>query len=183
MAGEQGKRPQLDLAYLWVRANIITTVLIVFILLSLAIHAVTLWSLWRVRDITARQLDISVNRLAEVREQKVRYSFPVDQTFAIDTTIAISETVTVPLNLSVPISETVTLPINTGFGTFDIDVPLNLSVPISDTVEIPINKQIPFKSDIPIKMDFPVDIDLSGPPLGDILQQFEDALRELRDIL
>jgi type II secretory pathway pseudopilin PulG len=159
---------------------VITTVLIVFILLSLALHAATIGALLRVRSTINRQLDLSATQLAQVRQQKVRYNFPIDQTFPIDTTIAISETVDVPLTIQVPINQTISLPIETPAGTFNFDVPLNLTVPVSDTVSIPINKQIPFKTDIPIRTEIPIDIDLSEPPLGDILQQFEDALQELR---
>ena len=152
-------RGAITVARIWVRENVITTVLLIFILLSLVIHALTITTLLRVRSITNRQLDISAAQLAQVRQQSVRYNFPVDQTFTIDTTVTVSDTPA---------------------GTFNIDVPLNLNVPISDTVVIPINKQLPFKADIPIRTEIPIDIDLREPPLGDILQQFEDALRQLR---
>ncbi len=179
-----GRRSQrLTLARVWMRENVIVTVLSIFILLSLLLHALTLGALIRVRGIVQRQLDISAEQMATVRQQKIRYNFPVDQTFTIDTTIAISETVIVPLSIEVPISETVTLPIDTPFGQVPISVPLNLSVPISDTVEVPINKDIPFRTDIPIKTKIPIDISLSEPPLGDILRQFEEALQDLRDRL
>ena len=146
----------VTLMRVWVRENIITTVLIIFILVSLVLHAVTIGALMRVRGIVNRQLDLSVTQLEQVRQQKIRYNFPIDQTFRIDTTVAISETV---------------------------NVPLNLSVPISDTVAIPIRRDIPFQTDVPIKTDIPIDINLQDPPLGDVLRKFEDALRELRDLL
>lgn len=174
------QRSPVTVTRVWVRSNIITTVLIVFIVLSLLLHAITIGALLRVRSITNRQLDLSANQLAQVRQQKVQYAFPIDQTFAINTTVTISDTVSVPLNIQVPIKQTITLPVQTDFGTFNFDVPLDLTVPVSETVAIPINKQIPFNTDIPIKTDIPIDLDLSAEPLGPILQQFEDALRELR---
>lgn len=180
MAREQRDRQPLNPAFIWMRENVITTVLAVFIVLSLLLHVLTLGALFRVREITARQLDLSSTRLAEVRQQKIRYDFPVDQTFPISTTFPISETVSVPIRINVPISRTITVPIDTVAGTFNFDVPLNFTVPVSDTVDVPIRKQIPFRMDIPIKTQFPVDIDLSEPPLGDVLKQFEDALRKLR---
>lgn len=179
----RGQQHPLTLARVWVRGNVITTVLIVFILLSLLLHAATIGALLRVRSITNRQLELSASELARVRQQKVSYNFPIDQSFPIDTTVTISETISVPLNISVPINETVRIPLDTPAGTFDFDVPLNLTIPVSETVEIPINKQIPFNTEVPIRTEIPIDIDLSQPPLGDILQQFEDALRDLRDRL
>jgi hypothetical protein len=168
---------------LWIRENVISTVLAIFLVVSLGLHAFTFISLLRVRNTINRQLDISANQMAQVRQQKVRYVFPVDQTFTIDTTVPISETVEVPLNLTVPISETVQIPIETPLGIVPLEVPINLTVPITETVTVPINKQIPFRTDIPVQTDIPVDLDLNGPPIGPILRQFEDALRELRDNL
>lgn len=173
-------RNALTLTRLWIRGNIITTVLIAFILLSLLLHALTIGALLRVRGITNRQLEISEQQLAQLRQQKATVNFPIDQTFAIDTTVTVSDTVTVPLNLNVPIKDTITIPIDTGFGTFPIDVPLDLTVPVSETVTIPINKQIPFKTDIPINTDIQINLDLSEEPLGPLLEQFEKALRDLR---
>jgi hypothetical protein len=177
------RRTPITNARLWVRSNIITTVLIIFIVLSLMIHAVTLGALWRVRSVIQRQLDLSTEQLAQVRTQKVPYTFPIDQTFTIDTTVTISDTVLVPIVLSVPIKQTVTLPLDTGFGEIPITVPLDITVPISDTIAVPINKQLPFRADIPIRTDIPIEIDLSSAPLGDILQQFIDAIQDLRNHL
>lgn len=183
MAAERREQASITLARVWMRENIITTVLIIFLVLSLLLHALTIGALMRVRGIINQQLDLSVTQMAQVRQQKIRYTFPVDQTFAIDTTVAISDTVTVPIRITVPIKQTVTLPVQTALGTFNVDVPLDFTVPVSDTVQVPINKQIPLKTNIPIKTDIPVDLNLNEPPLGDILKQFEDALRALRNRL
>lgn len=183
MTDQQPKRNALSLARVWVRSNIITTVLSIFIVLSLLINALTIGALLRVRGIINNQLEVSLAQLAELRQQKIRYNFPVDQTFTVDTTVTIDETVTVPLNISVPISQTISVPIDTPVGQVPIEVPLNLTVPVSDTVEVPLTKDIPFKAEIPIRTDIPVDLDLSAPPLGDVLKQFEDALRDLHNRL
>lgn len=172
---------RLSLARVWVRSNVITTVLIVFILLSLALHALTIGQLLRVRRTTHEQLRVSANELARVRQQRVRFDFPINETFRVDTTVAISETIAVPIDITVPISETIRLPIDTPVGVIDFDVPLNLEVPISDTVAIPIQREIPFQADIPVQTDLPIDIDLNESPLGAILQQFEESLRQLSE--
>ena len=177
---DQQERPKgVSLVRLWVRSNIMTTVLIIFILLSLLLHAITIGALLRVRGVINSQLELSLQQLAELRQQKIRYTFPVDQTVSIDTTVAISETVRVPINITVPISQTVSVPV----GPVNFDVPLDFTVPVNDTVDIPINKQIPFQADVPIKVDIPVDLDLGASPLGDVIQQFEDALRDLHNRL
>jgi hypothetical protein len=176
-------RDSLSLMRVWVRSNIITTVLIIFILLSLLIHALTIGALLRVRGIINYQLDVNTQQLAQLRQQKIRYNFPVDQTFTVDTTVTVDETVTVPLSITVPISQTIVVPIDTPVGPLNVDVPLNFSVPVSDTVDVPLTKDIPFRADIPIQTDIPIDLDLSAAPLGDILKQLEDALRDLQNRL
>jgi|GEM_PF-6906978 len=177
------RRPPITLARIWVRNNIITTVLIIFIIMSLLIHALTIGALFRVRQIVTSQLEISAQELSQVRQQEVRYNFPVDQTFTIDTTVTISETVTVPLSITVPIKQTIKLPIDTPVGPLEFDVPLDFTVPVSDTVEVPINKSIPFQADIPVQTDIPINLELNEPPIGEILRRLEDALRELRNQL
>lgn len=168
-------------ARIWSRQNIITTVLAIFIILSLLIHAVTILQLVRLRAIVARQMDISAGQVAELRQQSVSYEFPVERTFTIDTTVTVSETVDVPLNLSVPIEQTITVPISTPVGSVELPIPLSFTVPISNTISVPINKDIPIQTDIPINTTIPINLSLGDPPVGDVLQQLENGLRNLRE--
>jgi hypothetical protein len=170
-------------ARIWSRQNVITTVLGTFIVLSLLIHAFTIFSLLRVRSIVSSQLDVSAGQVAQLRQQKIPYNFPVEQTFPINTTVVISETVDVPINLRVPIQQTVRLPINTPVGPLQFDVPLDFTVPISDSVRVPINKSIPFSTTIPISTSIPIDVSLSDGPVGNVLQHLEEGLRDLRQQL
>lgn len=180
MSGHPSRRAPVSIGLLWARSNVITLVLAVFMFLSLAIQAATIIGLLRIRNTTARQLEIGANDIARVRQQSVNYSFPVDQTVSLATTVAIKRTVDIPINLTVPISETLNVPISTPLGTFNIDVPLQLDVPISETISVAIDEQVPISADVPIKTEIPVAIPLSDPPLGEILRQFEEALRTLR---
>jgi hypothetical protein len=209
---EQRRRQRQWLAApVWVRQNILTTVLIIFILLSLLLHLLTIGALLRVRHVVSRHLDISADQLSRVRQQEVRYDVPVDQMFSLDTTIAISETMGVPLSISVPIKQTIRLPvhvsvpikqtirlpINTPIRRFEFPVPIDMTVPISDTVEVPIDmtvpvsgtievpirREVPVKAEIPIDTVIPFELDLNDSPIGDILKQLEDNLRELRNNL
>lgn len=178
------QRPsRISSARIWSRQNVITMVLGTFIILSLLIHAYTIFSLLRVREIVSTQLDISANQVAQLRQQRVEYTLPVQETFPISTTIAINETIPVPINFDVPINQTVRIPINTPLGAVPIDIPLNLTVPISNTVVVPINREIPFQTTIPISTSVPIELALGEGTAGDVLQQLEDSLRELREQL
>jgi hypothetical protein len=168
---------------IWSRQNVITAVLATFIILSLLLHAYTIFSLLRVRRIVSTQLDVSADQVAQLRQQEVEYTFPVSRTFTIDTTVAVSETVDVPVNLTVPISETLTVPISTPVGSVELPVPINFTVPISDSITVPINKDIPFRTEVPISTTIPVELTLGEPPVGEVLQQLEEGLRDLRERL
>ncbi len=183
MLRQQDRRDRRTLARIWMRQNVLTTVLIIFIVFSLLLHVLTLGALFRVRSIVNRQLDVSANQLARARQQEISYMLPIDQTFSLDTTIAIDETITVPLHITVPISETIALPIRTPLGRVNLDVPLNLTVPISDTVDVPLNAEIPVEVDVPIDAEVPIELQVANSPFGDILKQLEDSLRELRQSL
>ncbi len=176
MVRQQDRRGRITLAQVWVRQNILTTVLIIFIVLSLLLHVLTIGALFRVRLIVNRQLDVSADQLARVRQQEISYMLPIDQTFWLDTTIAVDETVTVPLDLTVPISDTLSLPIS----EFELQIPLYITVPISDTVDVPLNGRIPVRAEVPINTEVPIQLQVDNSPFGDILKQLEDGLRELR---
>lgn len=180
MARRRFRRVPVSLALVWARSNVITVVLASFIVISLGLQTLTIIGLLRVRNTTARQLEVSANDIARLRQQSVSYNFPIDQTVPLDTTVEIKRTVEIPINLTVPISETLEVPISTPFGSFDIDVPLQLEVPISETVSVTIDEDVPVSADVPVKTEIPIAIRLGDPPLGDIFRQFEEALRTLR---
>lgn len=164
----------------WSSQHSLITVLISFIVLSLMLHALTIYNLLRVRQIVSKQLDVSANQVAQLRQQRVEYKFPVQQTFPVSTTITINEKIAVPINFQVPIKQMVRVPINTPLGSVPLEVPLNLTVPISNTVMVPINKQIPFHTTVPINTEVPIQLPLGQGEAGNVLQQLEDGLRDLR---
>jgi len=172
--------PRISSARIWSRQNVIILVLSIFIVLSLLLHLFTILSLLRVRDIVSTQLDVSANQVARLREQRIRYSFPVQQTFPISTTIAINETIPVPINFDVPINQTLTFPINTPLGSLPIDIPISITVPISNTVVVPIQRNIPFQTTIPISTEVPIELALGEGEAGNVLLQLEEGLRDLR---
>ena len=46
-------------------------------------------------------------------------------------------------------------------------------------MSVVINKQIPIATNVDLDTDIPLSIDLSQPPMGDVLRNFENALREV----
>jgi hypothetical protein len=163
----------------YTRQNIITTVLIVFILLSTIVNALTLGAVYRVRQVLRGQLEAATRNVAAVREQTFRYDIAVDETFPISTTVHIDERLDIPINMQVPIREQVTVPI----GPIEFPVDLNMDVPISTTVPVHIVRDLPVSTSIDLRTDVPIEIDLGQAPIGDVLKELENALRELLEQL
>ncbi len=174
----------ITLTRVWIRENIITAVLGLFILISLIIHALTISALFRVRDILRLQLSSAASQIAEARQQTVHYDFPIKQNFPFKTTVNISETLDVPINEKFPINQTFNVPLDLnsfipGAGTYSVPLPVNITVPVSTTIHVPIHRQIPFETTINVDTSVPLDIDLKQPPLGDLLKRVEASLRDL----
>ncbi len=163
----------------WARQNVVTTVLVVFIILSTILNALTIGAIYRVREVLRAQLQTATRNIGEVRQQTISYDFPVKQSFPINTTIDLNETLEIPINMSVPIREQITVPV----GPIEFPVDLNFDVPISMTVPIEVNREIPIQTTVDLDTTIPVQFDLGQPPLGDVLQRLEETLRELLDQL
>lgn len=174
------QQPRISPARFLSRQNAVITVLISFIVLSLLLHALTIFNLLRVRQIVSNQLEVSANQVAQLRQQRVEYSFPVEQTFPISTTIVINETIDVPIDFEVPINQNLSIPISTPLGNVPITIPLSLTVPISNTVTVPISREIPFQTTIPISTEVPIELALGENEAGEVLLQLEEGLRDLR---
>lgn len=176
----QSPGQDVNVSRVWTRQNIITLVLSIFIILSTIMSALTLGSVWRVRDVLRAQLEAASDKIGEARQETVHYDFPIQQSFPISTTVQLNETLDVPINTIVPIRQSIVVPVEIPvIGSVDLPVELNLDVPVSTTVNVAINKQIPIATSVDLNTSIPLEINLSQPPLGDVLKELEDTLREL----
>jgi hypothetical protein len=165
---------------IWTRQNVIILVLSIFIILSTLMSAVTLGSVWRVRDVLRAQLAAGADKIGEARQQTINYEFPIQQSFPISTTVQLNETLDVPINTTVPIRESISVPVDVPvLGRIELPVELNMDVPVSMTVNVAINKEIPIATSVDLNTTIPLQIELGQPPLGDVLRELEDTLREL----
>ena len=86
----------------------------------------------------------------------------------------------VPINSTVPIRQTITVPVEVPVvGSVELPVNLNFDVPVSTTVTVAIKKQIPIATNVDLNTNIPLTLDLGQPPLGDVLRNLENTLREL----
>ncbi len=174
--------PQRDVNVrrIWSRQNVIVLVLGIFIVLSTIMSALTLGAVWRVRDVVRAQLQTASAQISAARQQTVRYDFPIQQSFPVSTTVLLDETLDVPIDTIVPIRQNITVPVEVPvLGQIELPVEINMDVPVSTTVTVAINKEIPISTSVDLNTSIPIELDLGQPPLGDVLRELEESLREL----
>ena len=173
-------RDAITPARVWRRQNVVVTVLSIFVILSSLASAYTFAAVYQTRRLLRAQLETAVSQIAEARKQTINYDFPVQQSFPIRTTIQLNESIDVPINTTVPIKQQIMVPVEVPLvGPVELPVTLDLTVPVSTTVSVVIDKQIPIATEVDLDTNIPLSIDLSQPPMGDVLRTFENALREV----
>ncbi len=174
------RRDEVTVGRVWARQNVVIAVLSIFVLLSTLASAYSFAVVYQTRRLLHQQLETAVTQINEVRKQTVNYDFPINQSFPINTTIQLDENIDVPINTTVPIKQKIVVPVDVPLlGEIELPVTLDLTVPVSTTVNVAINKQIPIATNIDLNTNIPLSIDLSQPPLGDVLRNLENALRDV----
>ena len=178
------RRRRVTVMRAWARTNVLTLVLIVFILFSTLLSALSFASIYQLRQIVRGHLEAAVTKVGEARRQTVHYDFPVQQSFPVRATVPLNESLDVPINMTVPIRERINVPVDVPvLGRIELPVDLDFDVPVSTTVTVAIDRDIPIATDIDLNTTIPLDIDLGQAPLGDVLRDLEETLRELLEQL
>lgn len=164
----------------WNRGTVVTIVLAVFILFSTLLSAITFVVVYNTRSVLRGQLETATRQLAAARQQTVRYDFPLQQTFPFSTSIRINETLDVPIDMIVPVRQQITVPVEVPLvGNVELPVTLNFDVPVSTTVSVVLDREIPIETSVDLDTVVPLELQLDQPPLGDVLRELEEALRDL----
>lgn len=77
--------------------------------------------------------------------------------------------------VALPISETLSVEINETLP-LAVDVPINL--PVETQVVVPFKRTIPIQAEVPVVLDVPVDIALRDTPLGELLLDLAERIRQ-----
>lgn len=165
---------------LWARGNVLTTVLIIFIALSVLVNVYSLSAIYQTRRLLREQLQTAASKLDEARGETVSYQLPIQQSIPIRTTVQIDETLDIPVNTTVPVRQQISVPVDVPVvGAVNLPVNLNFDVPVSTTVRVAIKKSVPISTSIDLDTTFPIKLDLNQPPLGDVLRSLSEALRQI----
>lgn len=160
---------------MWARQNVIVLVLSIFIIFSTLLSAVTLLAVYRVRVVLRGQLEAAARNVGELRQQTIRYDFPINQGFPINTVVQLDETLNIPIDMKVPIRQNITVPV----GPVEFPVALNFDVPISTTVPVRIKRDIPVHTNVELNTKIPLEVNLGASQAGDVLRKLQEALEAL----
>ena len=175
------RRSRMTLTRAWARSNVLTIVLIIFILLSMLLNAFTFAAIYQLRRIVRTQLETAATQVGEAYKQTIRYDFPIDQTFPISTVVELNETLDVPIDTVVPIRQNISVPVEIPvIGSVELPVQINMDVPVSTTVTVAIDKQIPIETEVDLNTNIPLEFNLGEGAIGDVLRELEKALLDLR---
>src|SRR4051795_5763741 len=97
------RRSRVTVMRVWMRENVLTIVLSIFILLSVLVNAYTFAVVYQTRRLLRAQLVTAVTNIEAARKQTIHYEFPIQQSFPISTTVQLDESLDVPINTTVPI--------------------------------------------------------------------------------
>ena len=153
-------------------------------LLSLALSAMMLYSLYNVRKTAVKGLDAAIAAVDSFGEQGYEYVFPIHQEIPISADIPIEQEMDFPFDGTFPISTTVEVPINTGFlGTFLIEVPIDTSFDVKMSVPIRVEESFHIETTVPVSMTVPVEIQPDDPQLEELLMGIRQWLEEIKESL
>jgi len=148
--------------------------------LSLAANAALLFTLYQYQQLTVGLLEGVRTVLAQVKDEKIEYTFRMDREIPFVSTFPFQDEFTMPIDMTIPVNTTVVVPIDLGFTTYRLRVPINTVFPFKADFTVPISMSIPVSVTVPIQMEVPVEIPLSDTPLVGYLDQADVALGEFQ---
>ena len=155
---------------------------LVISLLSLALSAFLLYSLFHVRQTAKEGLDAAVGALDSLRDEGFQYEYPFNQEIPISADIPVRQELVFPIAGTFPINTTVEVPINAGMlGTFVVEVPINTSVEVRTSVPIRVDERFHIETSIPVSMTIPIDIEPNDPRMQKLLDGVREWIERIRE--
>lgn len=165
----------------WRTLRFMVGLCLIFSLLSLALSAIMLYSLFSVRQTAVEELDAALEALDSLGRQGFHYEYPLNQEIPVAADIPINQELVFPVEGTVPINTTFEVPIDAGIlGTFAVEVPVDTSIHVRTTVPIHVNESFYIETTIPVSMTVPIDIQPDDPGMQKLLNGVRDLLERLR---
>ena len=151
-------------------------------LLSLALSAFLIYSLFGVRQTAVEGLDAAIEALDSFGGQGFHYEYPINQQIPVSADIPIKQELDFPVEGTFPINTTVEVPIDAGIlGTFSVEIPINTSIDMKTSVPIRVDESFHIETTIPVSMTIPIDIQPDDPGMLKLLKGIREWLEQLRE--
>jgi hypothetical protein len=162
-------------AYLRWAMPLITALL----LASLAVNAITIWTLLRARSIARDSIGTLAAQLEDAGNDTLRLDIPINQSIPINTTVPISRQLTVPISTTIPFDDVIKIPI---LGS-SVDIPFQAEIPVRVEVPVTIDVTVPISTSVAVNMSVPLELSVAETPIAGYLQQLRQSLLEMRERL
>ncbi len=164
------------------RSRLLMNLCLVISLLSLALSAFLIYSLFRVRQTAVEGLDMAIGVLDSLSQEGFQYEYPFNQEIPVAADIPIRQEFVFPVAGTFPINTTIEVPINAGMlGTFVVEVPIDTSVEVRTQVPIQLDESFQIDASIPVSMTVPIDIEPGDPEMEKLLNGVREWLERIRD--
>lgn len=157
----------------------ILPVLVSLLTLSLLLHALTLFSLIRVRSIASEQVKALAAQVEQARKESLTANIRINRAVPINASIPINKQLTVPISTTVAINQNV--PVDTPLGS--INIPLNTNIPINLKIPVTISENVTIDTNVNLDMNLPIDVPIAGTSLDSYLEKLVQQLRALEQQL
>jgi hypothetical protein len=150
------------------------------VFVSLVLNVVVINQLLLLRSATREAILETNAMLADLQNETIVMTVPVNETIALDVDIPVNETITVPIQTEIPISTSATVYVDSGIlGGVPVSFPVYTNVPIDIMVDIPLDQTFEVHDSLLLDMEIPVEIALADTPFSDALIQAQMSLDDL----
>lgn len=136
-------------------------------LLSLALNGVLLYLLLNPERLLAPMLDRVLGRL-EAQDATLRYQVRIPAGTPVHFDVPVDERYEVRLNTTLPINTTFNLPVNTPFGSRNVQVPVRANIPLRTTVPIHLRDTFRLRTQTQAEIVVPLEIPIRDLPLDEL---------------
>lgn len=165
-------------------SRLLTVILIVLLVFSIALNAATLWFIFRAREVTLDTVYRAKQIVDDAGNDTLRYNYPISQTMPVHVVVPIREDVTVPISTVVPIKTVVTVNVDTGvFGPLPLTIPIDGAFPVNVTLPVHVEKDVAIDTVIPIHVTVPIVVPIADTPLADYLRRLSAGLDDTGRLL
>jgi hypothetical protein len=154
-------------------------VLTVLVLLSLALHAVTIFAVLQARTLAKEQLVLLAEQLQKAEQQELTFDIKQTRGVPVQAVVPIQKQLNIPINTTVNIDQVLNVPINTPLGSTSINIPIKTSIPVNLTVPVTISETVLISTTFFIDANVPVTIPMANTPLASMLRDLRLQLLAL----